>query len=356
MSEKQTVILTKQNEKYRYISCLVIYHQSGIILPLNEEKRTKEDMNMTIEGFAEKVKDMVAEEVSEYAVVLTGTILKNNGVVWHNITIKRKNMSVGMSIYLEKFFMEYCNRQKELKDIVREIITIENSSDMEIDITKWFVDYEKVKEKIRYKLVNYEKNRELLKKIPHEKFLDLVKVYYVNVEFDSVQKGKIMIYNDHIKAWGITESEIKEIAEKNMENLIPGMILPMEEMILNIVRKSNMDFKTELEAEESIEELFGKQELHMYVATNKENVYGAATMCYGNLIKNFAHEIKSDFYILPCSVHEIILVPARDVEMWQAEELKDMVREINTIEIPEEEILSNSVYYFNRVSDEITII
>lgn len=61
---------------------------------------------------------MLTEEVSEYAVVLTGTVLKNNGVVWHNITIKRKDMSVDMSIYLEKFFMEYCDRKKELKNIV----------------------------------------------------------------------------------------------------------------------------------------------------------------------------------------------------------------------------------------------
>lgn len=310
---------------------------------------------MNIERFAEKVKEMLTEEVSEYAVVLTGTVLKNNGVVWHNITIKRKGMSVGMSIYLEKFFMEYCNRQKELKDIVREIITMENNSGIEIDIAKWYTDYEKVKEKIRYKLVNYEKNKELLKKVPYEKFLDLVKVYYVNVEFDNVQKGKIMIYNDHIKAWGITESEIKEVAEKNMENLIPGMILPMEDMILNLVRSSEVDFKTELEIEEAIEEMFVQPEVRMYVATNKENVYGAALMCYSDIIKNFAHKMKSDFYILPSSVHEIILVPAEDGKIWHLEYLKDMVEEVNTKELPEEDILSDSVYYYNRVTDEITL-
>ena len=311
---------------------------------------------MSIEKFAEEIRNMIKKEVGEGVEIATGTVTKNNGVEWHNLTIKRNGRRIGLNIYLESFFCAYCNKQKNLKDIVKEIIAIENSAGIENNLAEWYGDFENVKDKIGYKLVNAEKNKELLLAVPHEKFLDLVKIYCINVEIEAGQRGKIVIYNNHLETWGVTEDDIKEIAEKNMENNMPGIILPMEEMILNIVRKSNMDFKTELEAEESIEELFGKQELHMYVATNKENVYGAATMCYGNLIKNFAHEIKSDFYILPCSVHEIILVPARDVEMWQAEELKDMVREINTIEVPEEEILSNSVYYFNRVSDEITII
>ena len=311
---------------------------------------------MNIERFAEKVKEMLTEEVSEYAVVLTGTVLKNNGVVWHNITIKRKGMSVGMSIYLEKFFMEYCNRQKELKDIVREIITMENNSRIEIDIAKWFIDYEKVKEKIRYKLVNYEKNKELLKKVPYEKFLDLVKVYYVNVDFDNVQKGKIVIYNDHLERWGVTEEAIKTTAEKNMEKHMLGRICTMEEMLLNLVRKIETDFEKELEAEVQIEELFQQEEIRMYVVTNKENVYGAALMCYSDIIKRFAHKVKSDLYILPCSVHEVILVPASDVVGWQCKDLKDMVVDINMNEIPDEEILSNSVYYYDRATDRITLL
>lgn len=311
---------------------------------------------MSIEKFAEKIRDMIKEEVGESVEIEAGVVAKNNQVEYHNLTIKRKGRSIGVNVYLEAFFCAYCNKQKSLKDIVREIIAIENNARVENNILEWYTDFEKVKDKIGYKLVNAEKNKELLLSVPHEKFLDLVKVYIVETEVEKGKKGTIMIYNNHLDMWGVTESELRVIAEKNMESNVPGRILPMEEMILNIVRKSNMDFKTELETEEAIEEMFGKAEIHMYIATNKENIYGAATMCYGDLIKEFAHKIKSDLYILPSSVHETILVPARESKMWQAEELKEMVKEINDMEVPEEEILSNNVYYYDRAGDKITLL
>ena len=45
-------------------------------------------------------------------------------------------------------------------------------------------DFEKIKDIIYYKVINYEMNRALLSKIPHFKFLDLAIVFYIIVSKD----------------------------------------------------------------------------------------------------------------------------------------------------------------------------
>ena len=50
---------------------------------------------------------------------------------------------------------------------------VETSIDM-----GFFLDYEKMKEKVVYKVIGYERNKELLSKIPHILFLDMALVFY----------------------------------------------------------------------------------------------------------------------------------------------------------------------------------
>ena len=69
-------------------------------------------------------------------------------------------------------------------------------------------------------------------------------------------------------------------------------------------------------------------------------------MLYPDIIKDFSTAVDSDIYILPSSIHELILLPARGDE--NCEELKSMVRDINETQVEREEVLSDSVYYYDR--------
>ena len=91
----------------------------------------------------------------------------------------------------------------------------------------------------------------------------------------------------------------------------------------------------------------------MYVATNHSKIFGAAVMCYPNTIKEFAERMESDLFILPSSTHEVIIIVPRQVE--NLTELKEMVYEVNRTQLSPEEVLSDSVYFYNRKTDTITI-
>jgi hypothetical protein len=54
----------------------------------------------------------------------------------------------------------------------------------------------------------------------------------------------------------------------------------------------------------------------------------------------------TDLYIIPCSIHELILVPAYDEA--DPSYLIDMVREVNATEVRPSEVLSDNIYIFKR--------
>ena len=88
------------------------------------------------------------------------------------------------------------------------------------------------------------------------------------------------------------------------------------------------------------------EEFPMYVLTNSYRSYGASCMLYDGLLMKFARHIEADLYVVPSSVHEIILIPV-DGDVTK-EGLDEMVRNVNSTELSKEEILSDTAYLFTR--------
>ena len=88
------------------------------------------------------------------------------------------------------------------------------------------------------------------------------------------------------------------------------------------------------------------QRTPMYVATNPRRVFGASCILYPGTLEAFARRCRRNFYVLPSSIHETILIPA--LPELRAEEMEDMVHEVNEATLAEEEFLSNHVYLYRR--------
>ena len=84
----------------------------------------------------------------------------------------------------------------------------------------------------------------------------------------------------------------------------------------------------------------------MYVLTNSIKLNGAYYIMFEEYLKVFADSIDSDLFILPSSIHEILLVPM-DCGVSK-EELEKMVCSINNSELSPSEVLSDNVYEFYR--------
>ena len=89
----------------------------------------------------------------------------------------------------------------------------------------------------------------------------------------------------------------------------------------------------------------------MYVLTNREKLYGASAMLYSEKMKGLADRLGSDLLILPCSTHEVLLLP--DDCDHDYEPYKKMVHAVNTTQVDPEEILSFNLYRYDRDKAEI---
>jgi len=91
----------------------------------------------------------------------------------------------------------------------------------------------------------------------------------------------------------------------------------------------------------------------MYVLSNKSKLNGSGCIFYHNLLHNLCEKLECDLYILPSSIHEVILIPAYDHDSY--DELTSMVKEVNSTQLSKEEILSDHVYFYSRETGQISM-
>lgn len=248
------------------------------------------------------------------------TVTKNNGTRRTGILFKQEDSNLAPTIYLEEFYQKYLKGQ-QVPDLADSICSIYQ----EIRVKKTcdcqnLFDFNHVKDHIVYKLIRRDANEELLKQIPYEPFLDLAVVYYIQIDNTRFGSAAIQIRNEHLRYWRVEKEEILRLAEKNTPRIYPVQIR-------QIVR-------------------------FMYVATNEQCSLGAAVMRYPDFREKVRGMIRGDFYILPSSIHEVILVP--ESFGLEPERMQEMVKEINQTGVAPEEVLSDSVYYFD--GEEIRIV
>ena len=71
------------------------------------------------------------------------------------------------------------------------------------------------------------------------------------------------------------------------------------------------------------------------------------------MISRFAEEKERNLYIIPSSLHELLIYP--DFEEASPEELSSFVKEVNRTQVHPHDRLSDHVYYYSRQTDEIVI-
>ena len=85
----------------------------------------------------------------------------------------------------------------------------------------------------------------------------------------------------------------------------------------------------------------------LLVVSNKLRVKGASVISYQNTLKTLYEDIvKGTFYVLPSSVHEVLVFPSsRGAENDM--QLNDMVQTVNATEVAADDVLSNHAYFFD---------
>ena len=298
---------------------------------------------MEYKEFVEYIKMNAGYIAGEGGNITINHVIKNNGCEMDGLVIMEKGKDIAPTIYLDSFYELYTNGEN-IKNIIRQIEVIyeqnKNNVTFDVNILKHF---DTIKDKIVYKVVNYRSNEKLLEQVPHKRILDLAVVFYCLLDNEYGRSATALIYNNNLKNWNVTIDDVYKAALKNTPDLLHSKISSMAALFEKCgvnVDGEEVDLKDYVPSD-------------MYVLTNESKLNGAACILYENVLYDFAQKLGADLYILPSSVHEVILLPK--LSMFEKDELVNMVKEVNTEGVAAEEVLSDHVYEYNRTERLITM-
>ena len=202
------------------------------------------------------------------------------------------------------------------------------------------MDYEEIRKRLMVKLVDLEDGQEYLADKVYTVHGDFAATYAVILYEDDEGCISTAVTELQMKIWGISPEQLHQDAILADKARIPVMknlyMLTMPEIY---APEGNVNLLTEGAQ-------YHPMEMPPLCLTNRFYRNGASLILHGDILKRIGEVLGSNYYVLPSSVHEVILVP--DTEKLDPEELSLMVREINEEQVAPDERLSDKVQYYDR--------
>lgn len=301
-------------------------------------------MNMDEFGAAveERIKDFLPAEYKDAEIEVS--LYPKNGGELHGMRIRKRDMNISPVIYLEKMYEWYNTRHASLEETLTTFagIYLQALEESKFNIADVMERLSNVLETVTMRLVNTRRSKELLEQAPHREFLDLSIVYRVVVDDMMGDAGSITLTNSLCSHFGISEEQLYEAALRN--TLDAGIMVRSISPIGINPNNLYHDFSEGKKV---------KQLQSLYCVTNSSMWYGAVAIANPEILSTIASGLQLEgFYVLPSSVHEFLIPTGCDD---CAENLLEIVRDANQELVSDEEILSNSVYYFDAKKKELSI-
>lgn len=287
---------------------------------------------MDYQQFVMTLKEKVASILGAEIEVQIHTALKNNGNMRTGLTFSEQHINLSPTIYLEEFFKHY-QEGDTVEDIIDCLLNVYREVKFE---HSWKVNtisnFDITKEKIVYKIIHAPQNEILLQNLPFVPFLDFAIVFYILFEVNENGTATIPVTEDLIQLWETNLNDIYQLAKRNTQKLLPAVFKPMriviEELLGNPVDNT-------IQADDV-----------MFVLTNPIRSLGASCILYDDILFHIGNFLKDNYYILPSSIHEVIIIPESQAPSRDA--LNEMISEVNETQVEIEDVLSDHVYYYDR--------
>lgn len=279
------------------------------------------------------------------------SVPKNNGVLLDGLCDHYLDSALAPTIYLNSYYEQLLEGTSTLPQICEEIIRIfsDNPPPQTIKADE-LSDFSKMKSRVMMKLIHADLNQDLLRDIPHIPYLDLAIVFYLFLDRNSQGQMTALIHNDHLTNWHTHTHELFTLAMQNTPLTYPAEIRSMTSVLYDIAQKTFPKFDSA-----AVQEAIQEEDISpaLYVLSNQSGIYGAASILYPDILKNFADRLNHDLVVIPSSIHEVLLTPIHD--FIDFDEMNHMVNTINQFEVSQEERLSSHVYCYYRAENKLSI-
>ena len=295
---------------------------------------------MDFNEFCAQICDEIGAVLKRYGIDVNTVdiqkVMKNNGVSLTALMITQADRNIVPTIYMEAFYEKYSNGML-YSDVMEEIAELYSSSlpDQDFNVSG-ITDFEQVKERIVYSLINYERNTDFLATVPHERVEDLAIIYKILMPQGEAygDMATITIHNNLFSLYDVSVEELHEIATDNMKRILPGNIQHISDIL--------GDF-----------ELPWAEGPVMYIVSNDRKTFGAGSILEPEIMDALAERLGNTYYVIPSSVHEVIVVP--DTEEYSPEFFENMICEVNGSQLADVEVLGTKPYVVDAAEHKLML-
>lgn len=295
-------------------------------------------MNGYEEYIKEHIKEYLPSEFGEARVSIKKET-KNNDRSVTLLTIMKPGENINPAIHIDKF-VKQIHDGRDLDAVMWEIANIRVT--YKCDKSWTLNNYEIIKPLLSIQICDTENNIEYLKDKPHIPFGDFSIFYRIQTSYRDDGIVSAAINNDTLKLWGITKERLHKdtiSAEKNRNSVC---LYNIEDML------------NQAKSKKEPENLFGQEQIintkqhYMYVLTNRDKTNGAGVLAIDGVLEKIGKSFNSDFYVLPSSVHEVIILP--DIIGMDLATCEGIVKDINAAMVAPGDRLSDKVQRYDRAT------
>ena len=267
-----------------------------------------------------------------------GQVNKLNGG-YDGVVVTPEDSAIGVTVNMTKLYEAHENGAPlgEIIDRAADMVVNGLDNQPKIDVAT-LTDYDQMKEKLIMEVVSTEANKEMLSNIPHKEMEDMSVVYRFDMGTNEDGRATILVTNQLLDSMGINAEQLHADAVENAPKIKPVEIKGMGEVLSEMMGMSPEDMAMMGMPTDPADE-------KIFVATVPDKVHGAGVLAYQDFMDQAAERVGGDFFILPSSIHEILIVP--DTGEMGLKDLKNMVQEVNATQVAPEDKLTDSVYHYD---------
>ena len=260
-------------------------------------------------------------------------VSKLQGESYTGMAVRPENSEIGATLNLQDFYkaLGFGMFLEDVMDSIERSVVSAVRHMPHYD-ARVLEDYDRMKDALTVDLVPVAGNEEKLAQIPHKNVEDMALVYRFEEESSVYGSASILVTNEMLAVYDITADQLHEDAMKAAVQNRPAKLHNMNDVMRDMM--GDMSGLVPM-----------NEPSPLWVATVEGGQNGAGVIQYPGFLDQAAEALGGDFYVLPSSVHEVLLV-ADDGSM-EIGYLEEMVRSVNETEVSPAERLSDNVYHYD---------
>lgn len=305
-------------------------------------------MKMSFKEFCEYVEKNIVKYIDEpeKKTVKIEKVVKPNDLVLHGLSIRTQDNLVAPLFYLEDFYEAYSDES----DVDTALKIIGDSFKIKppegVDSHMSF-DYEDIKDMLEFAVVDEQLNGKRLEKLANLHLGNgMYATFHIVVICDDKDRYSVAITKDMASKNNYDLSQMFIDAGNNMKRKYPATFTSFEEVLYELSTGEYVDrplFK-------DIHKL--RRKSGAYTFTNVAFRWGAYNFWIGNTQKKIAELFNSSYYVIPSSIHDLIINPIHSSQ--SPDELGEIVGKVNA-QIDPNEVLSYKVFIYDKKSNRLSI-